>query len=245
MKIKKITAFALAVVSVMSVASCSKNAKESKKEIEMSSADTTSVADRAPEVTSEADTTDTTEESTAESTEETSESEVTNTNKGITFSDLQGEYEYSTGAGGWYTEFTLNADGTFEGDYHHHGFEDGVEYADVCDFSGVFTMLEKIDNTTYSMRLERIELIDNVGTVNEEDYLPDEVRVSYTDYVEGLNSGKDFMVYLPGTKPETLDESILTNTYEYMYGNDDNNAPFSFTVIYNKDENAPFCSRSN
>ena len=140
---------------------------------------------------------------------------------------------------------TRNADGTFEGDYHHHSFENDIEYADVCDFKGNFTMLEKIDDTTYSMRLERIELIDNVGTVNEEDYLPDEVRVSYTDYVEGLNSGKDFMVYLPGTKPETLDESILTNTYEYMYGNDDKNAPFSFTVIYNKDENAPFCSTGN
>lgn len=251
MKSKRIFAFALAMISLISVSSCS---EKEKKNVEMSSSSSSeeisSIADRKPEVTSEADTNDTSEdsktgESSAESKEESSEPEIISKKAGITFSDLQGQYEYSTGAGGWYTEFTLNADGTFEGDYHCHSFENDTEYADVCDFKGNFTMLEKIDDTTYSMRLERIDLINNVEPVSEEDYQPGDVRVNYTDYVQGLNSGKEFMVYLPGTNTDIFNDSTLANMCGFMYNSTEGTESLSFNVIYNKEEDAPFCSISD
>lgn len=61
------------------------------------------------------------------------------------FAQMSGlTFNFASGAGGWWTEFTMNGDGSFKGNYHDseigstgRGYPKGTVY--VCKFSGRFT----------------------------------------------------------------------------------------------------------
>lgn len=68
------------------------------------------------------------------------------------------KFTFSSGAGGWATEITLNDDGNFNGQYYDFEMGDrGDEYPNgtvyISNFSGKFTIPKQIDEYTYSMRL--------------------------------------------------------------------------------------------
>ena len=65
------------------------------------------------------------------------------------FVDVAGEYDFSSGAGAWYTGLTIQEDGSFTGIYMDTDMEDGeldgVHYDATtyyCDFSGQLSRLE-------------------------------------------------------------------------------------------------------
>ena len=68
-------------------------------------------------------------------------------------------FSFSSGAGAWSTELRIHADGTFKGHYQDadmgdagEGYAGGTLY--VCDFTGKFGGLEKVDDVTWKMKLE-------------------------------------------------------------------------------------------
>ena len=77
-------------------------------------------------------------------------------------------FEFSSGAGAWSTYFTIEKDGSFAGNYHDSdmgdtgdGYGNGTLY--YSDFSGHFTDLTKVDDTTYEMTLSDIAYQNTVG----------------------------------------------------------------------------------
>ena len=92
-----------------------------------------------------------------------SSSETSETNT-LTFEDLSGyTFEFSSGAGAWSTYFTIEKDGSFAGNYHDSdmgstgdGYDHGTLY--YSEFSGHFTDLTKVDDTTYEMTLSDIAI---------------------------------------------------------------------------------------
>ncbi len=118
-------------------------------------------------------------------------------------------FYFSSGAGAWGTELQLNEDGTFTGYFRDtnmgengEGYPNGTAY--VCAFSGRFGSSEKLDDYSYSVKLEELTLDRPEG----EEWIQDGMRyISATPY--GLEGGEDFVFYLPDTPVTMLSEDQL------------------------------------
>ena len=158
--------------------------------------------------------TETTEEPT-ETTQEPTETEIPSENETEETSEAEEHLEYpmafyfSSGAGGWATELYLNEDGTFTGYFFDsnmgdigEGYPYGTTYT--CSFTGKFGSSEKLDDYSYSVKLEELTLDRPVG----EEWIEGETRyISATPY--GLEGGEDFLFYLPNTPITMLSEDQL------------------------------------
>ena len=124
--------------------------------------------------------------------------------------DLPDELVFASGAGAWATVMTPERDGTFSGEYHDSDMGDsGGEYPNgtvyVCDFSGRFSDIEKADENSYSMTLAEI----GSDYEAEKEWIEDGVRyVSSEPY--GIEDGDEFILYLPDTPTDGLDEEFLS-----------------------------------
>lgn len=150
------------------------------------------------------DTTATVTETTQISKETVSEAEFS------LFKEIAGEYVFSSGAGAWGTIITVSEDGSFEGNYHDSEMgsaseenPNGTVY--ICNFDGSFYKPEKIDDYTYSMKLETIQQQEDEGV----EYIEDGIKYVHS-YPAGFEDANKFMVYLPGKPVSELPEQYLT-----------------------------------
>ena len=147
------------------------------------------------------------------------------------FSILPSEFIFSSGAGGWGTEITLNDDGTFIGQYHDSdmgdsgsGYSNGTVY--ICDFSGKFTIPKKINEYIYSMNLELLETEGSSGTV----YYENDIRYIVSDPY-GFDNADEFLIYLPGCPLEKTSEEFLS--WSFINTQIRNTIPTGVYGIYN------------
>ncbi len=146
---------------------------------------------------------------TEENTEQEPVAEENTTEAAWTFADLSKySYEFSSGAGGWSTNFTIEKDGTFRGNYHDsdmgctgEGYERGTCYW--CSFNGSFKNLRKVDELCYEMELDTVSYENEPGT-NE---IIDNVLYEYTEWY-GLEGTDVYKVYLPGTDISGWPEAV-------------------------------------
>ena len=74
---------------------------------------------------------------------------------------------FSSGAGGWSTTLTLSQDGSFTGAFSDSemGERDENEYPNgtvyVCNFSGQFKDIKKVNDYTYSMTLDSVKVAED------------------------------------------------------------------------------------
>lgn len=149
----------------------------------------------------------------------------------LTFADLATrQFEFCSGAGGWSTEFTIEKDGSFKGNYHDsdmgdigEGYADGTMYC--CVFSGHFTDLTKIDEYTYEMKLSDITYENELGDTE----IVENTRYIYLD-AYGLEGTDRFKVYLPGTPISKLPEDV----YSWVAAANENETELTITVIENE-----------
>lgn len=126
----------------------------------------------------------------------------------FSFADLSDRtFNFSSGAGGWFTELHINSDGSFKGFFVDddmgdigEAYPNGSEYN--SEFSGVFSGLEKVDEYTYKMNMVSLEYAKEP----EEEEIIDGMRHIYS-IAHGLNGGEEFYIFLPGIKSADLPES--------------------------------------
>ena len=116
------------------------------------------------------------------------------------------EWSFSSGVGGWSTEIQIYADGSFTGQYHDsemgdtgEGYPDGTVY--FCSFSGRMTQTAQLDEKTWMLRVEKLE-IDAVP-----EYVEDGIRYIPAD-AYGVSEGDEMILYAPGTPAEILSEDM-------------------------------------
>lgn len=119
------------------------------------------------------------------------------------------EFLFASGAGAWGTHLTLYPDGHFEGDYGDWDAVTGPEYPHgmvyYCKFSGQFADITKVSAYAYTMRLEELTYESEV----DREWIEDEVLYIGSD-AHGVTGGEEFVLYLPGTPLEELDEEFLS-----------------------------------
>lgn len=145
-----------------------------------------------------------------QSADETSDS----VNAKLPFTDTQ-SFIFSSGVGGWSTDVDINPDGTFTGTYHDSDMGDSGDGYDstmyICNFSGKFKDIQKIDDYTYSMKLDSIETEDMQDTWIE-DVNGTKIRyIAAEPY--GMETGEQFYLYLPGTSVSILPEEYVNWVY--------------------------------
>lgn len=123
---------------------------------------------------------------------------------------------FSSGAGGWATELLLQPDGSFEGHFFdgEMGVRDEEKYpygtTYVCDFSGNFFNIIKISDTSYSLKIKKLECEKEEGAEWIEDGKRYVASIPY-----GLE-GKDFIFYTPETPYSDLPEYVALWDYRYF-----------------------------
>lgn len=160
------------------------------------------------------------------------ETTVTESNTLPLVQDTESFY-FSSGAGGWGTELTLNKDGSFAGVFHDsdmgstgEGHPHGTIY--ICSFSGKFEDITQLDDHSYKMTLGDTQLKYPAG----EEWIEDEVLYIATGPY-GLDGGTDFIFYLPDTPTDTLSQDFLS-WWPYRYDqSDDPKATLSCFGILN------------
>lgn len=118
-------------------------------------------------------------------------------------------FAFYSGAGGWATEMTLHADGSFIGKFHDSNMgENDVDYPNgtmyLCNFTGRFGNVTQESDTAYRMELLEIHLEHPVDA----QWIEDGVRYIAADPY-GLNGGTEFVLYLPETPVEGLNEDFM------------------------------------
>lgn len=117
-------------------------------------------------------------------------------------------FSFSSGVGAWSTELRINEDGSFQGHYQDADMGDtGESYPGgtlyVCDFTGKFAPLEKVDDFAYKMRLESLAFEQQP----EKEEIIDGVRNVYST-AYGIDGGEDFYLYLPDAEFSSLPEGF-------------------------------------
>ena len=153
------------------------------------------------------------------------------------------ELTYSSGAGAWQTSLTLYSDGSFAGSYYDSDMGDrGENYPNgtiyLCNFSGDFSDITRVNDYTYSMTLENGELY--VTTEGGEEWIEDGVRYIWMG-PSGLDWGTNFHFYTPDAPvsklpteflnwwPGRFDEEPSENLLCYgLYNEDEGNGFFTY-----------------
>lgn len=126
------------------------------------------------------------------------------------FSQLNGkDFNFASGAGGWWTTLTFGPNGTFTGGFHDSdmgdtgsGYPNGTVY--ICNFSGSFSDAVKIDDLTWTVRLKDVSLDRTPGGTE----ISNGVRYIYAEPY-GLDDGDLFYIYLPGRSTADLPQPFM------------------------------------
>ena len=118
-------------------------------------------------------------------------------------SQIQGEY-YQHG-GDWTTWLTVNADGTFSGEYSAHTNPGPKAHYDVGAFHGSFADLKQIDELTWTVRVESVTVDGEIGREWEDK------EATYTQVADpgAPVEGTELTVYLPGTDSSQIPEEFF------------------------------------
>lgn len=141
------------------------------------------------------------------------------------FNQIPKDFSFSSGAGGWGTDITINNDGTFTGEYHD---SEGSNTVYICKFNGKFSTPTKVNEYTYSMDLE---FLNTEGKVNDY-YYENGIKYIYsTPY--GFDNANKFYIYLPGAPVANLPNEFLG--WSFINTDIRKTLPNGFYGIYNFD----------
>lgn len=228
---KKLTGYLLAGLMMASLTACGNGQTQDTAENNATLEDQTkeSPAD------GDLDQTDTILGTVTDTTESTTEG-----TESVTYTDFaflsHNDFSFSSGAGGWSTDFEIEQDGSFSGTYHDSelgstgdDYPGGTMY--LCSFSGKFTNLRKINEYTYEMDMEDLTYENTPG----EEEIADNMKYIY-DEAYGLAGCDTFKVYLPGTPVRDLTDEEYQWVRWANEGDGEDAETLAIQVIVNEKE---------
>ncbi len=190
------------------------------KHRDSSKKDTATPTDASTEAEAETESEEPATVSTTEAETTTEEAEEIPEDIGFSYGKLQHTtFIFSSGAGAWETDLSVDADGNFSGMFHDsemgdtgEGYPSGSIY--FSEFSGRFGQLEKVDDYTYATTIESIEYVNEPGT----EEIKDEMRYMYSE-AYGLENAGRILFYLPGRPLDSFSEEERSWMNLYLMNN--------------------------
>lgn len=122
-----------------------------------------------------------------------------------------------SGSGGWGTELSVAADGTFSGYFQDMDMGGDPPTTYFCRFTGKFSKPEKVDEYTYSVTMEELK------KEKAEEWTDEKGMLWVPSIAYGLEGGEEFLIYLPGAPVESLPEYFVQwSAHGYDTWDDDN-----------------------
>ena len=127
------------------------------------------------------------------------------------------KFTFSSGAGAWATNLTLEANGTFQGDYHDsemgltgEGYPNGTVY--ICIFHGQFSDARPIDEYSYRLTLSSVTVDGRPAEEIRDGILYAAAGPHGLTYPEPYSSAlaQEFVLYTPDTPIAGLNEEFLS-----------------------------------
>lgn len=158
--------------------------------------------------------------------------DIEKTEDTLDFSEFQDRWFYfASGVGGWRTVLQIKEDGSFSGTFSDsdmgstgEGYPGGTYY--FSDFHGKFSTPVKVNEYTYSMKIEEIGYENEVGT----EEIKDEILYCYST-AYGLDEAEEILIFLPGAPFRELPEEYQNWVRNDMV--DPNSAELPFYGLYN------------
>ena len=190
------------------------------KHRDSSKKDTATPTDASTEAEAETESEEPATASTTEAETTTEEAEEIPEDIGFSYGKLQHTtFIFSSGAGAWETDLSIDADGNFSGMFHDsemgdtgEGYPSGSIY--FSEFFGRFGQLEKVDDYTYATTIESIEYVNEPGT----EEIKDEMRYMYSE-AYGLENAGRILFYLPGRPLDSFSEEERSWMNLYLMNN--------------------------
>lgn len=190
------------------------------KHRDSSKKDTATPTDASTEAEAETESEEPATVSTTEAETTTEEAEEIPEDIGFSYGKLQHTtFIFSSGAGAWETDLSVDADGNFSGMFHDsemgdtgEGYPSGSIY--FSEFSGWFGQLEKVDDYTYATTIESIEYVNEPRT----EEIKDEMRYMYSE-AYGLENAGRILFYLPGRPLDSFSEEERSWMNLYLMNN--------------------------
>ena len=156
------------------------------------------------------------------------------------FSKIQGKwFEFSSGVGAWSTELIMAENGAFSGNFHDsemgetgEGYPNGTVYG--CTFHGQFSDPEKVDETTWKVKI-KVEMDEGQVPAAIEDQIRYVTAPPY-----GLEKAETVMIYETGTPIEKLPEGFMS--WSHMQEVDPDAKTLPYYGIWNETDDAGFVS---
>ncbi len=117
------------------------------------------------------------------------------------FEILPADFTFSSGVGAWATQITLNDDGTFSGIFQ----DSDMDVVYICEFTGKFTQPQQVSDYIFTMSLDYLDVVGNVG----DRYTKDGVLYICSE-AYGFDNADEFLIYLPGCPLEQVAEGYLS-----------------------------------
>ena len=156
------------------------------------------------------------------------------------FSKIQGKwFEFTSDVGAWSTELIMAENGAFSGNFHDsemgetgEGYPNGTVYG--CTFHGQFSDPEKVDETTWKVKI-KVEMDE----AQVPEAIEDQIRyVTAPPY--GLEKAETVMIYETGTPIEKLPEGFMS--WSHMQEVDPDAKTLPYYGIWNETDDAGFVS---
>jgi len=148
------------------------------------------------------------------------------------------QWEFSSGAGGWSTELTINPDGSFSGRFHDSemgeigdGYPNGTVY--VCAFTGQMSGLEAVDGQTWRVKVDSVTPDEAPGR----ETIDDGIRYVTSDPY-GVAADDEMLIYLPGTPLEGFTEEM--RMWAHLPGEQDPAATLEDWFLYSPKNDTGF-----
>lgn len=237
---KKIKAFTIAGVLTLCICSCTGRNPELNN-----------IPTQQESVPSAAETTTSTETASTTSptviVETTSDSAEKHTESGTAtacfpFTEFKSlKFVFSSGAGGWATELTIQDDGSFSGEFFDgelgvtgDAYPNGTMYQ--SDFTGQFTQPVKINEYTYSMQISNLTYTEKAGT----EEIKNGMLFLYSE-AYGLDDAENILIYLPGAPLAKLPQEFRSWVGYYDLSNT-TDTELPFYALYNETPQYGFSS---
>ena len=207
------------------------------KHRDSSKKDTATPTDASTEAEAETESEEPATASTTEAETTTEEAEEIPEDIGFSYGKLQHTtFIFSSGAGAWETDLSVDADGNFSGMFHDsemgdtgEGYPSGSIY--FSEFFGRFGQLEKVDDYTYATTIESIEYVNEPGT----EEIKDEMRYKYSE-AYGLENAGRILFYLPGRPLDSFSEGERSWMNLYLMNNYGGKLPLVLLCIENEEQ---------
>ncbi len=159
------------------------------------------------------------------------------------FAQLEGwTFLFTSGAGGWGTEMTVAADGSFTGRFHDSEMGDITDEHPsgvliLSEFTGHFTQPEPVNDYSFSLQIADIQFPQG-----DRQEIADGTLYEYTSSAYGLDGAEELLLYLPGAPIAELPEMYLNWVRSGFYLYEEGAAGLPGYGLYNVTEENGFSS---